>query len=84
MAIEQGNGREQPYTGGILKLRIPFVHYRIEYQDFIQGAILSCVPLGITAAMTKVLGIPIEVAVLMVVLNNGWSDFSGPGGYGHI
>jgi len=70
MAIEYGNGREQPYTGGILKLRIPFVHYRVEYQDFIQGAILSCVPLGITAAMTKVLGIPIEVAVLMVVLNN--------------
>lgn len=70
MAIEQGSGREQPYTGGILKLRIPFVHYRVEYQDFIQGAILSCVPLGITAAMTKILGIPIEVAVLMVVLNN--------------
>ena len=70
MAIEQGTRQEQPYTGGILKLRLPFVHYRIEYQDFIQGAILSCVPLGITAAMTKFLGIPIEVAVLMVVLNN--------------
>ena len=66
----QENGRELPYAGGILKLRIPFVHYRIEYQDFIQGAILSCVPLGITAAMVKVLGIPIEVAVLMVVINN--------------
>ena len=68
-AIEE-NRPEQPYTGGPLKLRIPFVHYRIEYQDFIQGAILSCVPLGITAAMVKVLGIPIEVAVLMVVINN--------------
>lgn len=63
-------GKEQPYAGGIFKLRIPFVHYRIEYQDFIQGIILSCVPLGITAAMVKVLGIPIEVAVLMVVINN--------------
>jgi hypothetical protein len=62
--------KELPYAGGPLKLRIPFVHYRIEYQDFIQGAILSCVPLGITAAMVKVLDIPIEVAVLMVVLNN--------------
>ncbi|MCD6487172.1 MAG: hypothetical protein J7K35_07585 [Syntrophobacterales bacterium] len=66
----EGTGREQPYIGGILKFRIPFVHYRFEYQDFIQGAILSCVPLGITAALVKVLGIPIEVAVLMVVINN--------------
>ncbi|NOX33024.1 MAG: hypothetical protein GXP56_04710 [Deltaproteobacteria bacterium] len=70
MSALQENGQELPYAGGILKLRIPFVHYRIEYQDFIQGAILSCVPLGITAAMVKVLGIPIEVAVLMVVINN--------------
>ncbi len=70
MSAMQDNGQELPYAGGPLKLRIPFVHYRIEYQDFIQGAILSCVPLGITAAMVKVLGIPIEVAVLMVVINN--------------
>ena len=51
-------------------MRLPFLHYRIEYQDFIQGAILCCIPLGITAAMVKVLGMPIEVAVLMVVINN--------------
>jgi len=70
MTTAQQTGKELPYSGGILKLRLPFVHYRIEYQDFIQGMILSCVPLGITAAMVKVLGIPIEVAVLMVVINN--------------
>jgi hypothetical protein len=63
-------GAEQPYTAGLLKVRLPFVHYRIEYKDAIQGIILSCVPLGITAAMVSVLGIPIEVAVLMVVINN--------------
>ncbi len=66
----EGTGRELPYIGGVLKFRLPFVHYRIEYQDFIQGAILSCVPLGITAALVSVLGIPIEIAVLMVVINN--------------
>lgn len=70
MAIERAYGAEQPSAGGKLKLRIPFVHYRIEYQDFIQGAILCCVPLGITAALTQVMGIPIEIAVLMVVINN--------------
>ncbi|MCJ8499604.1 hypothetical protein [Desulfatitalea alkaliphila] len=70
MALSREFGAEQPSSAGALKLRLPFVHYRIEYQDFIQGAILSCVPLGITAAMTGVLGIPIEIAVLMVVINN--------------
>jgi hypothetical protein len=68
--MQREHGQEQPYAGGPLKIRVPFVHYRIEYQDFIQGAILSCVPLGITAAMVKILGIPIEIAVLMVVINN--------------
>jgi hypothetical protein len=70
MANIQEARKVQPSMGGNLMIRIPFVHYRIEYQDFIQGAILSCVPLGITAAMIKFLGIPIEVAVLMVVINN--------------
>jgi len=70
MAMKREYGEEQPYALGPLFLRIPFVHYRIEYQDFIQGAILSCVPLGIVTAMVGVLGIPVEVAVLMVVINN--------------
>lgn len=70
MAIEREHGAEQPSIAGGLMLRIPFVHYRFEYQDFIQGAILSCVPLGIITAMTQVLGIPVEIAVFMVVINN--------------
>lgn len=69
-AVERDYGAEQPYIGGKLKFRIPFIHYRVEYQDFIQGAILCCVPLGIVPAMNKVLGIPIEVAVFMVMVNN--------------
>ncbi len=70
MVAKREYGAEQPYSAGPLMLRLPFIHYRIEYQDFIQGIILCCVPLGITAAMTNVLGIPIEIAVLMVVINN--------------
>lgn len=69
-AVAREYGAEQPYIGGKLKLRLPFVHYRVEYQDFIQGAILCCVPLGIVPALNKVLGIPIEVAVFMVMVNN--------------
>ena len=70
MHIPDKQTTRNPYAGNRLKLRLPFVHYRLEYQDFIQGAILCCVPLGITAAMVNLLGIPIEIAVLMVVINN--------------
>ena len=70
MAMTRPYGEEQPYTGGVFKIRVPFIHYRLEYQDIIQGIILCCVPLGITAAMTQVMGIPIEIAVLMVLINN--------------
>ncbi len=63
-------GEEQPYTGGPLKIRLPFIHYPIEFADFLQGAILCVVPMGITAAMTEILGIPFEIAIAMVVINN--------------
>jgi hypothetical protein len=67
---KRGYGEEQDYIGGRLKLRIPFIHYPIELPDAVQGAILCVVPMGITAAMTEVLGIPFEIAIAMVVLNN--------------
>ena len=63
-------GEEQPSAGGILKIRLPFVHYPFELPDFVQGAILCVVPMGITAAMTDVLGIPFEIGIAMVLLNN--------------
>lgn len=63
-------GAEQAYIGGRLKLRIPFIHYPVEMPDMVQGAILCVVPMGITAAMTEVLGIPFEIAIAMVILNN--------------
>ncbi|WP_372966357.1 hypothetical protein [Marinobacter sp.] len=63
-------GGEQPSALGALKLRVPFVHYKIEIPDILQGAILCVVPLSITALMTSVLGIPFEIAVAFVLLNN--------------
>ncbi|SHJ12634.1 hypothetical protein [Desulfofundulus thermosubterraneus] len=61
---------EQPYILGKLKFRIPFVHYRWEWPDAIQGAMLCVVPMGIIAAMTQTLGIPFEIALTMVIINN--------------
>ena len=63
-------GGEQPSALGALHLRVPFVHYKIEIPDILQGAILCVVPLSITALMTSVLGIPFEIAVAFVLLNN--------------
>ena len=54
-------GGEQPSALGALKLRVPFVHSKIEIPDILQGAILCVVPLSITALMTSVLGIPFEI-----------------------
>lgn len=64
------SGAEQPSMFGSLKFRIPLVHYKLEIPDILQGAILCVVPLGITALMTDTLGIPFEVAVAFVLLNN--------------
>ena len=63
-------GGEQPSALGVLNFRVPFVHYKIEIPDILQGAILCVVPLSITALMTSVLGIPFEIAVAFVLLNN--------------
>lgn len=64
------DGQEQPYMLGPLKLRLPFVHYKIELPDWIQGAILAVVPMSITAYMLDVLGIPFELAIAFVIVNN--------------
>lgn len=65
------NGKEQPYMLGPLKLRLPFVHYKFfEYPDWLQGAILCVVPMSITAVMMDVLGIPFELAIAFVIVNN--------------
>ncbi len=72
-------GEEQPYSGGKLKLRLPFIHYPFEFPDFLQGAILCVVPMGITAAMTEVLGIPFEIAKLFANAEPTNSEPKSPG-----
>ena len=54
---KRAHGAEQPYIGGALKIRLPFLHYGLELPDWIQGAILCVVPMGITAVMMDTLGI---------------------------
>ncbi|WP_307338004.1 hypothetical protein [Caldalkalibacillus uzonensis] len=63
-------GSEQPYILGPLKLRLPSIHYGMEFPDWIQGAILCVVPMSITAIMMDSLGIPFELAIAFVIINN--------------
>ena len=51
------------------KLRIPVVHYRWEWADYIQGLVMCAVCLSIIPVLQDVLGMPFEVALAIVVLN---------------
>lgn len=63
-------GKEQPYIpAGPFKLRLPFIHYRFEFADYIQGLIMCAVCLGAIPMLTENLGMPFEVALAIVTLN---------------
>ena len=70
MAMVREHGKEQPYIPlGIFKLRIPFIHFRWEWPEAIQGIFLVSVPMGAIAVHQEMLGVPFELATLMVALN---------------
>jgi len=54
---------------GPLTLRIPFVHYRFEWADYIQGLLMCTVCLAIIPVLTSKLGMSFEVALAIVILN---------------
>ena len=73
-------GEEQPYIPlGKFKLRLPFIHYRFELPEFIQGLILVAVALSAIAFITE--GMELEallgtnaaaafqIAVVLVLIN---------------
>lgn len=53
---------------GPFKLRLPFIHYKIEKVEFIQGLILGATALSSIFYITDYLGLPYEVAYSMVIL----------------
>ena len=63
-------GERQPYIHlGPFQLRLPFIHYRFETADYIQGLIMCAVCLGIIPVLTEYLGMPFEIAISIVILN---------------
>ncbi len=51
------------------KLRLPFLHYRFEWADYIQGLVMCAVCLSIIPVLQDTLGMPFEVALAIVILN---------------
>jgi len=79
---------EQPYWGGSLRFRLPFIHYPWEWPEFLEGAILCVVPMGVIAAMQSSLGVTYEMGLTMVIINNFMyllhTSFGDPGLAGWI
>lgn len=63
-------GDESPYISmGPFKLRLPFVHYRFELADYLQGLLMCAVDLAAIPLMVELLGMPFEAALAIVMLN---------------
>ena len=67
---KQRDGGETPYWGsGPFKIRLPFLHYRFEWPDYLQGLLMCAVDLAAIPLMTDLLGMPFEAALAVVMLN---------------
>nr|WP_300313742.1 hypothetical protein [Halomonas sp.] len=64
------DGEESPYIPlGPFKLRLPFLHYRFELPDYLQGLLMCAVDLAAIPLMMQLLGMPFEAALAIVMLN---------------
>lgn len=67
---QTGLGVASPHwKAGPFEVRLPFIHYRMEWPDFAQGLFMCVVDLGAIPLMTEALGMPFEVALAVVMLN---------------
>ena len=69
MAIERAYGAEHPFwKAGPFKIRLPFIHYRWEFPEMVQGLFMFVVSLGMIPLLTKYLGMPYEAALAGCVI----------------
>jgi hypothetical protein len=63
-------GDETPYYAlGPFKIRLPFLHYRFELPDYLQGLLMCAVDLAAIPLMVELLGMPFEAAIAIVMIN---------------
>ena len=69
MAMERAYGAEQPYwPAGPFKIRLPFIHYRWEFPEMVQGLFMFVVSLGMIPLLMKYLAMPYEAALAFCVI----------------
>ena len=66
----EGYQIEQPSLFGPLKVRIPFIHMKLEISEFVQGALLCVLPMSGAAIWADIFNVPFQAAVLMLCINN--------------
>lgn len=70
MAIKREYGAEQPGVKlGIFTLRLPVIHYRLEWPEFVQGIFCTAVSAAAYVYHMENLGISFELAFALTVLN---------------
>ncbi len=70
MSLKRKYGDIQPGVHmGPFTMRLPFIHYRFEFADYLQGLLMCTVCLAIIPVLTGKLGMSFEVALAIVVLN---------------
>ncbi|RKJ30543.1 hypothetical protein D7X33_41375, partial [Butyricicoccus sp. 1XD8-22] len=63
-------GEESPFIPmGPFKLRLPFIHYKFEWPDYVQGLLMCAVDLAAIPLLVELLGMPFEAALAVVMLN---------------
>lgn len=66
----RSDGKEAPYYAlGPFKIRLPFLHYRFELPDYLQGLLMCAVDLAAIPLMVELLGMPFEAAIAIVMIN---------------
>ena len=68
--MERKYSEEQPYTPlGPFKLRLPFIHYKFAWPDYVQGLLMCAVCLSAVPMLQEYLGMPFDIAITIVILN---------------
>ncbi|MDR1875392.1 MAG: hypothetical protein LBQ90_10335 [Synergistaceae bacterium] len=70
MALQREDGGIQPgIRVGILTIRLPFIHYRFEWIEFVEALIMCAACMSAIPYIVDVLEIPYELAWSMVIIN---------------
>lgn len=69
MLLKRNHGEEHPYwAAGPFKIRLPFIHYRWELAETVQGMVMFVVGMAMIPLLQKYLGLPYDVALAYVVI----------------